>query len=55
MIKDVKSELASFERNIRKAPSEVRSRYKLCARKQKTKLRALEKLFETGNWKFETE
>jgi hypothetical protein len=47
LIKETKDEIADFERSIKYAPSEVKGEFKHFARKQKTKLRQLEGIFES--------
>jgi hypothetical protein len=52
LIKSTKEEIADFERSIKHAPLEAKGEFKSFVRKQKTKLRQLEELFNSGDWEF---
>ena len=49
-IRITRKQLIQFERDIQKAPKEIKNEYIMFVRKNKHKLKQLEKLFESGDW-----
>jgi hypothetical protein len=48
MISLVKRDLAKFEHSIKNAPQEVKGEYKSWTRKSRTRIRSLEKIFNSS-------
>lgn len=52
LIQDTRNQLNDFEHSIKNAPKTERCKFKVFVRKNRTKLNDLEKIFQSGTWKF---